>query len=41
MRDLMAEWKAVGRVGRSDEDALWAKFRAAQDAFYAARLRRG
>ena len=34
MRDLMAEWKAAGRAGRDVEDALWARFRAAQDAFF-------
>jgi hypothetical protein len=37
MRDLMAEWKAAGRAGRDVEDALWARFRAAQDAFFARR----
>jgi hypothetical protein len=36
-RELMAEWKAAGRMGRKDDDALWARFRAAQDAFFAAR----
>ena len=34
MRDLMTEWKAAGRAGRDVEDALWARFRAAQDAFF-------
>jgi len=33
-RDLMAEWKAAGRASRRDDDALWARFRAAQDAFF-------
>ncbi len=37
MRDLMTEWKAAGRAGRDVEDALWARFRAAQDAFFARR----
>jgi hypothetical protein len=37
MRDLMTEWKAAGRAGREDEDALWTRFRAAQDAFFARR----
>jgi hypothetical protein len=37
MRDLMAEWKAAGRAGRDVEDALWTRFRAAQDAFFARR----
>jgi hypothetical protein len=36
-RDLMARWKASGRAAKGDEDALWARFRAAQDAFFAAR----
>jgi hypothetical protein len=36
-RDLMARWKAAGRANRSDDDALWARFRGAQDAFFAAR----
>ncbi|MGI8679725.1 MAG: DUF349 domain-containing protein [Jatrophihabitans sp.] len=37
MRDLMAEWKTAGRASRDVEDALWARFRAAQDAFFARR----
>jgi hypothetical protein len=37
MRDLMNEWKAAGRAGRDVEDALWTRFRAAQDAFFARR----
>ncbi|MDQ2625003.1 MAG: DUF349 domain-containing protein, partial [Actinomycetota bacterium] len=36
-RDLMTRWKDAGRASRKDDDALWAKFRAAQDAFFAAR----
>jgi hypothetical protein len=36
-RDLMAQWKAAGRASRADDDALWARFRSAQDAFFAAR----
>jgi hypothetical protein len=36
-RDLMTRWKAAGRASRKDDDALWARFRAAQDAFFAAR----
>ena len=31
----MAQWKAAGRASRADDDALWARFRAAQDAFFA------
>ena len=34
MRDLMTEWKAAGRAGRDVEDALWTRFRAAQDSFF-------
>ncbi|HSR23392.1 MAG TPA: DUF349 domain-containing protein [Candidatus Eisenbacteria bacterium] len=36
-RELMAQWKAAGRARRDVEDALWARFRAAQDAFFSAR----
>nr|WP_232014356.1 DUF349 domain-containing protein [Cellulomonas fimi] len=36
-RDLMARWKAAGRASRADDDALWSRFRAAQDTFFAAR----
>jgi len=36
-RDLMARWKAAGRAGKADEEALWQRFRAAQDEFFAAR----
>ncbi|MFI9486396.1 DUF349 domain-containing protein [Promicromonospora sp. NPDC052451] len=36
-RDLMARWKAAGRASRKDDDALWARFRAAQDRFFQAR----
>jgi hypothetical protein len=36
-RDLMGRWKAAGRASRSEDDALWARFKAAQDAFFAAR----
>lgn len=34
---LMAEWKAAGRANREADDALWARFRAAQDAFFSHR----
>ncbi|HAN70712.1 MAG TPA: DUF349 domain-containing protein [Actinobacteria bacterium] len=37
LRDLLDEWKALPRASRSDEDRLWKRFKAAQDAFYAAR----
>jgi hypothetical protein len=36
-RALMDRWKAAGRASRKDDDDLWARFRAAQDAFFAAR----
>ncbi|MEV1291631.1 DUF349 domain-containing protein [Pseudonocardia sp. NPDC049635] len=36
-RDLMAEWKAAGRAHREADDALWARFRGAQDRFFARR----
>ncbi|SFD37477.1 DUF349 domain-containing protein [Streptomyces aidingensis] len=36
-RELMREWKAAGRAQREVEDELWARFRAAQDVFFAAR----
>ncbi|MCQ1947154.1 DUF349 domain-containing protein [Arthrobacter sp. zg-Y1171] len=36
-RQLMDEWKASKRASRKDDDALWARFRAAQDQFFAAR----
>jgi hypothetical protein len=36
-RDLMNAWKTAGRASRHDDDALWARFRAAQDTFFAAR----
>lgn len=37
MRELMTQWKAAPRAGRDVEDALWKRFRAAQDAFFARR----
>ena len=36
-RDLLDDWKASGRAGRKADDALWARFKAAGDALYAAR----
>jgi Domain of Unknown Function (DUF349) len=36
-RDLMARWKDAGRAAKRDDDALWTRFRAAQDTFFAAR----
>ena len=37
MKKLMASWKDAGRTSKSDEDALWKRFRAAQDAFFSKR----
>jgi hypothetical protein len=34
---LMSDWKAAGRAPREVEDELWARFKAAQDAFFSAR----
>ncbi|MFM6850224.1 MAG: DUF349 domain-containing protein, partial [Terrabacter sp.] len=34
---LMDEWRRAGRASRSDDDKLWARFKAAQDAFFAAK----
>lgn len=36
-RRLMDEWKSSKRASRKDDDALWARFRAAQDVFFEAR----
>lgn len=36
-RDLLTEWKAAGRAPRDTDDALWERFKAAQDVFFAAR----
>ena len=36
-RDLMAEWKGAGRAHKDADDALWQRFRSAQDAFFARR----
>lgn len=33
----MDEWKAAGRAPREADDALWAKFKKAQDTFFDAR----
>jgi hypothetical protein len=34
---LMDEWRQAGRASRSDDDALWTRFKAAQDSFFAAK----
>jgi hypothetical protein len=36
-RDLMARWKAAGPAPRGVDEALWRRFRAAQDTFFAAK----
>ncbi|MDT7548689.1 MAG: hypothetical protein QOE84_1083 [Actinomycetota bacterium] len=36
-KSLMSDWKTAGRAPREVEDALWASFKAAQDAFFTAR----
>jgi Domain of Unknown Function (DUF349) len=36
-RDLMARWKAAGPAPKPVDDALWRRFRAAQDTFFGAR----
>ncbi len=36
-RDLMRDWKAAGPAPRDVDDALWKRFRGAQDAFFGAR----
>jgi len=36
-RDLMTRWKAAGPAPREVDEALWKRFRAAQDTFFAAR----
>jgi Domain of Unknown Function (DUF349) len=36
-RDLMARWKAAGPAPRGVDEALWKRFRAAQDTFFAAK----
>lgn len=39
-RELLDEWKTAGRAGKKIDDALWARFKAAGDALYAARIDR-
>lgn len=36
-RDLMRQWKDAGPAPREVDDALWKRFRGAQDAFFGAR----
>ncbi len=37
LRSLMEEWRGAGGAAKDVDDALWARFRAASDAFFAAR----
>lgn len=39
-RALLDEWKRTGRAGKRVDDALWARFKAAGDALYGARIER-
>ncbi|MDV3125094.1 DUF349 domain-containing protein [Mycobacterium sp. 21AC1] len=36
-RDLLTEWKSVGRAAKDVDDALWHRFKGAQDTFFSAR----
>lgn len=36
-RKLLTDWKAVGRASKDVDDALWRRFKGAQDAFFSAR----
>ncbi|NYE94313.1 hypothetical protein FHU41_000534 [Psychromicrobium silvestre] len=36
-RDLMDRWKAAPRASKKEDDALWTRFRAAQEKFFEAR----
>ncbi len=36
-KKLMDEWRRAGRAGRADDDALWERFRLAQDTFFNAK----
>ncbi len=36
-RDLMEKWKKAGFAGKRDDEALWQRFRGAQETFFSAR----
>src|SRR6201991_1820821 len=36
-RDLLTQWKAAGRAAKDVDDALWQRFKTAQDTFFSAR----
>ncbi|HYN29300.1 MAG TPA: DUF349 domain-containing protein [Dermatophilaceae bacterium] len=38
-KELMEQWRHAGRASRAEDDALWERFRAAQDAFFTAKDR--
>jgi len=37
LQELMRQWKEPGRAGKEAEEALWARFKAAQDRFFTRR----
>ena len=39
-RTLLDQWKSAGRAGKKADDALWARFKAAGDVLYGARIER-
>ena len=39
-RELLDQWKGAGRAGKKADDTLWARFKAAGDALYGARVER-
>nr|WP_231370888.1 MULTISPECIES: DUF349 domain-containing protein [unclassified Microbacterium] len=39
-RELLDQWKSAGRAGKKADDALWARFKAAGDVLYGARIER-
>jgi hypothetical protein len=38
-KQLMDRWRAAGRASRAEDDALWERFRSAQDSFFQAKDR--
>ena len=36
-KNLMDQWRQAGRASRTEDDALWERFKAAQDAFFHAK----
>ena len=36
-QDLLTEWKTIGRASKDTDEALWKRFKAAQDTFFEAR----